>query len=250
MGVSVESAFVMPEGRLAAPAHAGLLFVDGRRFMRDCLARWLAGEMPDLGFTVLSDAGLLRHGAEDTAPAVAVLFLAGGGTAPENWLREQVEVLRARDAAVPIVVLVDPENADRAEAMVETLSLQGYIPTSSSAGVVGAALRLVLAGGTYLPRSARPPARPFEEALRRDRAEASSGEPGQPRLTPREDRVLDLVAKGLPNKIIAYRLGMSVSTVKVHVHHLIQKLRAQNRTELAILAPTFRAARPPAPGPF
>lgn len=247
MSISVEPGFMMRESSAAAPERIGLLFVDCRRFMRDCLARWLTGEMPDLDVSVLSDAGQLPKGPADMPPAVALLFLAGGGTEPENWLREQVEILRARDEETPIVVLVDPEDADRAEALAEALTLQGYIPTSSSAGVVGAALRLVLAGGVYLPRSARRTGRHAAAAIHHDRAEAS---PGEPRLTPREDRVLDLVAKGLPNKIIAYRLGMSVSTVKVHVHHLIQKLRAQNRTELAILAPGFRAPRHQLPGPL
>lgn len=247
MSISVEPGFMIQERHAQMSARIGLLFVDGRRFMRDCLARWLAGEMPDLDVSVLSDAAQLPAEPADAAPAVALLFLAGGGAEPESWLREQVDILRARDEGMPIVVLVDPENADRAEAMAEALLLQGYIPTSSSASVVGAALRLVLAGGVYLPRAARRPARHLEAAIHADRAEASAGEP---RLTPREDRVLDLVAKGLPNKIIAYRLGMSVSTVKVHVHHLIQKLRAQNRTELAILAPSFRASRAPASGSF
>ncbi len=248
MSISVGSNLVM-EGNLAAsPVRSGLLFVDGRPFMRDCLVRWLSGELPDLEVSVLSDAGQLLQQPAAAVPALVLLFLAGIGAQPENWLREQVETLRSRDEDMPIAILVDTQDADRAEAMVEALSLQGYIPTSSSANVVRAALRLVLAGGVYLPRQPRRAVTPFEASLRPDRTEAMLGDQPVASLTPREDRVLDLLAKGLPNKIIAYRLGMSVSTVKVHVHHLIQKLHAQNRTELAILAPTYRSSRQPASG--
>ena len=46
--------------------------------------------------------------------------------------------------------------------------------------------------------------------------------------------MLDLLERGLPNKLIAYRLGMSPSTVKAHVHNIIAKLRVRNRTEAAV----------------
>jgi DNA-binding NarL/FixJ family response regulator len=50
-------------------------------------------------------------------------------------------------------------------------------------------------------------------------------------LTPREIEVLDLVAEGLPNKIIAARLGISDQTVKFHVASISGKLGAANRTD-------------------
>lgn len=222
----------------------GLLIVDNSTFMRDCVARWLSSEMPDLRITVISDSGQWDPQPGAALPALALLLLASGSSQSANWLHDQVEILRARDESVPVAVLADDGSTSHAEALVEALSLQGHISMSSSARVVHAALRLVLAGGAYHPRSVRRVTMPLEEALRHSPAELTLSGPTPPALTPREERVLSLVAKGLPNKVIAYRLGMSVSTVKVHVHHLIQKLRAQNRTELAILAPTFGASRP------
>src|SRR5262245_36865069 len=50
-------------------------------------------------------------------------------------------------------------------------------------------------------------------------------------LTPREIQVLELVAEGLPNKIIARRLEISDQTVKFHVASICGKLGAANRTE-------------------
>jgi DNA-binding NarL/FixJ family response regulator len=50
-------------------------------------------------------------------------------------------------------------------------------------------------------------------------------------LTPREHDVLQLVTQGLPNKVIALRLGISEHTVKFHVTSILAKLGASSRTE-------------------
>jgi DNA-binding NarL/FixJ family response regulator len=50
-------------------------------------------------------------------------------------------------------------------------------------------------------------------------------------LTPREIEVLELVAEGLSNKVIATRLGISDQTVKFHVGSISGKLGAANRTD-------------------
>jgi LuxR family maltose regulon positive regulatory protein len=54
--------------------------------------------------------------------------------------------------------------------------------------------------------------------------------PGDP-LTPAEQQVLGLVARGLFNQEIAARLGIAVGTVKWHLHQVFGKLTARNRTE-------------------
>jgi DNA-binding NarL/FixJ family response regulator len=60
--------------------------------------------------------------------------------------------------------------------------------------------------------------------------EDSDSPPIEP-LTPREIDVLELVAEGLPNKLIAERLGISDQTVKFHVAAIAGKLGAANRTD-------------------
>jgi DNA-binding NarL/FixJ family response regulator len=50
-------------------------------------------------------------------------------------------------------------------------------------------------------------------------------------LTPREIDVLELVARGLPNKAVAARLGISDQTVKFHLASLSGKLGAVNRSD-------------------
>lgn len=55
-------------------------------------------------------------------------------------------------------------------------------------------------------------------------------------LTPRETDTLRLVAKGLANKEIAARLGVSEVTIKTHVSNVLSKLGLQSRTQAALFA--------------
>jgi two-component system nitrate/nitrite response regulator NarL len=55
------------------------------------------------------------------------------------------------------------------------------------------------------------------------------------RMTPREYQVATLVARGLTNKEIARRLGVTEGTVKIHVHNILRKLGAKNRYALGLL---------------
>lgn len=59
--------------------------------------------------------------------------------------------------------------------------------------------------------------------------------PGKPLrlLTDRERQIMTLVSEGLSNKEIGRRLNVSDGTIKVHLHHIFQKLDIANRTVLA-----------------
>jgi DNA-binding CsgD family transcriptional regulator len=53
-------------------------------------------------------------------------------------------------------------------------------------------------------------------------------------LTAREHEVARLVARGLTNKEVARELGLTVGTVKLHVHNILQKLGERNRYALLL----------------
>ena len=76
---------------------------------------------------------------------------------------------------------------------------------------------------------------PAREAAALSRPESEPGarevEPLRDPLTPREQEVLELLVRGLPNKIIAQRLDISESTVKYHVSSIYVKLGAASRAD-------------------
>jgi two-component system nitrate/nitrite response regulator NarL len=74
-------------------------------------------------------------------------------------------------------------------------------------------------------------------------------------LTDRERQIMRLVSEGLSNKEIGRRLNIAEGTIKVHLHHIFQKLDISNRTVLAALAISQNDSRPApreagSPGPL
>ena len=55
-------------------------------------------------------------------------------------------------------------------------------------------------------------------------------------LTPRENEILELLAEGQSNKLIAKNLGISDGTVKLHVKSILRKLEIHSRVEAAVIA--------------
>ena len=145
--------------------------------------------------------------------------------------------------------------------LIEQRLIQGILPTTLPLDVWFALMRLVMAGGEYLPQSngaatshfppphriSNPPmpmATAGSAQLPRGRAVADSidrqlegtmaeAENGLNTLTAREREILTLVSEGYQNKLIADRMALSEHTVKAHVHNLIAKLRVTNRTQAA-----------------
>jgi len=111
--------------------------------------------------------------------------------------------------------------------------VRGYIPTSVEWEVAVAALRLISAGGTFVPADAlRSTTAKLDDQPEGEQQRRSDGRD----LTPRELSVIDLLREGRPNKLIARELEMQESTVKVHVRNILKKLNARNRTHAALVA--------------
>jgi DNA-binding NarL/FixJ family response regulator len=147
-------------------------------------------------------------------------------------VQSALELLRMRFPAASTVVLADSDDVDEVNRAL-AYGVRGYIPTSVEWEVAVAALRLVSAGGTFVPADAlrstasKPGDQP--EGERQGRSDGLD-------LTPRELSVIDLLREGKPNKLIAARLDMQENTVKVHVRNILKKLNAANRTHAAFVA--------------
>ena len=151
-------------------------------------------------------------------------------------LHSRVEAVRSKFGDLPIVLVCDPRDIGFAVSATRD-QVRAFIPTSVGVNVALAVLRLVLAGGTYFPQEMIDLGMAGRTALQRQpmNAESSTDASTELGLTDREAQIVNQIQQGTPNKIIAYQLGISESTVKVHVRHIMRKLHATNRTQLAWL---------------
>lgn len=99
-----------------------------------------------------------------------------------------------------------------------------FIPKSAPGQVLIHALKVIIAGGTYMPTGVVAALRNAETA------------PANYELTLRQRRVLELLATGLSNKRIAREMQISEITVKAHVSAIFRKLGVTNRTEAGLEA--------------
>jgi DNA-binding NarL/FixJ family response regulator len=206
-------------------------------------------------------------GAESAAAARAVmqdgadefdLVLLDLGLGDAHGFDVLVE-FRAAYPATPVVVV---SASDRASDVIRAIDsgAMGFVPKRSSTAELHQALHMVMTGAMYVPPSmlglpfGRTPAESDAiPGVMRPVAEPQPGEPAAlalvPRpdsafrppklddvgLTPRQTEVLGLLLQGLPNKLIARKLNLSVETVKDHVAAVLRGLGVSSRTQ-AVLA--------------
>jgi DNA-binding NarL/FixJ family response regulator len=137
--------------------------------------------------------------------------------------------LRESHPAISLVVLSafnDRENVVRAL----DLGALGFIPKSASRDVMVQALRLVFAGGIYIP----PEALARKEAKEQTAAQMRPVSPADLGLTERQLDVLALMMQGKSNKVISRTLDVAEPTVKHHVTAVLKALKVANRTEAVV----------------
>lgn len=152
-----------------------------------------------------------------------------GMTPPEG-----LSGLKQRAPGAKIVIVT---GSDSDEELIDALDLgvDGYVPKTVEPGVVEAALKLVLAGGRYLPDRVADLARHRDPILIPPRRTEPVAAP-YGKLSRRHLDVLDQLERGRSNKDIARLLGLSPATVKTHLAHIYAVLGASNRTEAAMRA--------------
>ncbi|MFM2042872.1 MAG: glycerol metabolism activator AgmR [Pseudomonadota bacterium] len=151
-------------------------------------------------------------------------------------------------AGTPVVIVSASESQGDVRAALDA-GASGYIPKSSSVKIMLSALNLVFSGGIYVPPA----------AIQGDTAAGAGGMApagggmgggnggglgnvgatgnGLPSLTQRQRDVLRCLREGKSNKQIAYELGLSEGTVKIHVTAVMRSLGVRNRTQ-AVIAST------------
>ena len=144
---------------------------------------------------------------------------------------EALSRCREHFESASLVVVSGEEDARIIRGAIEH-GAAGFIPKSSSREVLVSALRVVLAGGTYLPDHAL---KPIASAQPQQMTAESVPDSAHP-LSRRQFDVLMRAIQGKSNKIIAKELDISDHTVKAHLSMAYRSLGVQNRTEAVYAA--------------
>ena len=203
-----------------------VLVAAGQPALRAGLSRLLSWTEP--GIDLVGEAGTAGEALEaclalrpDVVLADLSLTAADGTGA--------VRLLLGQEPGLAVVALCDVDDDERvADAM--RAGARGCVDT----GVDGPGLaRAVVAAGRGQAILSGPVLRQLHQGLRGDALEVP--------LTDREREVRKLMELGLPDKLIAEKLVLSVKTVEKHAGAVLRKTGARNRTELAALAGRARA---------
>ena len=194
--------------------------IEGRMFLRECICRSMrsAFSLPVIAYSTASEL----ESQHQLSPKVVILSLIEVGHEASVGALKTVSELAP---GVPIIVLAYVNDVDLVRTVVRH-GAKGYIPVTTGFEIAIEAVRFVLAGGTYVPMDCLLAGAPG--------GEASSQPSGV--MTARELAVIRAIQQGKPNKTIAYQLNMCESTVKLHLRNVMKKLKAKNRTEVAIKA--------------
>lgn len=153
---------------------------------------------------------------------------------------ELLTEVRRKHSQMPVVVI---SGSDRSSDVIRAIDLgaMGFLPKRMSTEELAHALRLVMAGGIFVPTMSSG-AELIDEHQTAGPRSGHGALPAQATpsfeelgLTPRQTDVLQLLLQGKSNKDIARRLGLSVETIKDHVQAVFRALGVNSRTQ-AVLA--------------
>jgi len=195
------------------------VFVASRvRLYRESLARLLGLHPPICVVGAADPTEDILPSLVKMVPDVLLLDVSGrGGLSPGARVAVRLPHIRVLGLAVEDV---EPQVIACAEA-----GLAGYIPCNASVEDLIAAVRSVTVGETVCSDA-------MAGGLFRHVGQVALGRPAQVSLlTCRQQQIAQLIDEGLSNKEIARRLSLGVSTVKNHVHNILDRLEVTRRAE-------------------
>ena len=159
---------------------------------------------------------------------------------PGTHGHQHIAKLRTQAPSLAVIVLSGSEDPELMRSLID-LGVLGFIPKAYSPDIMLSAIRLVLAGGVYIPPLllANAQAHGWQTA---DASAASAQGFDSARsldglrtlLTERQIDVMRLLSQGKPNKLIARDLGISEGTVKIHLAAIFRALNVRNRVEAVV----------------
>jgi DNA-binding NarL/FixJ family response regulator len=211
-----------------------ILIVDDHPLIREALRHVLT--VLDAKFELIEAQNFAEAlAAADDDPHLDLILLDLG--LPDIDGIDALSELRERHAGIPIVVLSASEQPAIVLRAIDAGAM-GFVPKTTSSHLLLNALRLVLAGGVYLPAEVLRQHQDAPEPALQLAAEARRGgnmlTPHAAGLTARQAEVLALLVEGKPNKLICRDLGLAEGTVKIHMTAILKALNVSNRTQAVI----------------
>ena len=206
------------------------LLIDDHALIREALRGVLKELRDDIVSVEASNSAQAMQLLADAGDVVLVLL---DLNLPDRNGLDVLAELRKRYPAVATVVLSAFNDRDNVVRALE-LGAVGFIPKSSTREVMQSALRLVFAGGVYIPPDILPPR---DDSKLPDKSRSAQSRAHSPRdlgLTERQVEVLSLMMEGKSNKLICRALGLAEPTVKNHVTAILKALNVENRTEAVV----------------
>ena len=200
-----------------------VLIVDDHGVVREGLRAFL--DLQD-GLEVVGEAADGRQAlaqAERLRPDVILMDLVMPHLDGVGAMRE----LRRRMPEIRVVALTSFLDEERLLPAIQA-GAAGYLLKDAEPAEVVRAVRAAHEGQAIIA--------PAAAARLVDAISQSAGPSPHDRLTAREREVLELIANGRSNKLIALELGISEKTVKAHVGRVLAKLGVADRTQAALLA--------------
>ncbi|MCB4769596.1 response regulator transcription factor [Ancylobacter sp. Lp-2] len=206
--------------------------IESRKLLGQCLSIALYSVDRTTEFNVYGSISDWRLSEDASATSLIIISVSDKSNDIGDGLdiKKEIAELNLHKPSVKFAILSDREAPKHVLSAMQS-GAQGYIPTSISIEVIAQILHLLRFGGTFVPLNSL-----MIMASSSSVAESSQSRDGQIFTSQRQLMVAKALRKGIPNKVIAYQLNMCESTVKVHVRNIMKKLKAKNRTEVALLA--------------
>jgi len=198
-----------------------ILIIDDHEVVRQGIGLIISGIQPDahIGYAGSCAEGIAAARGSEWDLVLLDLHLPDqpGFVALEQFRRDLPDL--------PVVIVSGQEDQMTVLKALD-LGAKAFLPKSAQSARIRAALETLLAGQVYLPDSV---------------LDAGSGGKGAARppikaekLTDRQREVLRLVVEGYSNKLIARKLDIAESTVKIHVSAIFRELKVASRTQAIV----------------
>lgn len=203
---------------IVVPESSAVLIADDHPLFRDALAQIVGSTLPHARVV---ECGCLDDAQAALAAGDFELVLLDVNMPGMNGMAGLLAVRNAAPAT-PVVIVSGSEDRETIDQAMGC-GAAGFIPKSLSRDGMRTALTAVLAGEISTPADSTLDGAP-------DRHAAVSA------LSSQQRRVLEMISAGKANKIIAYELSISESTVKAHVTAILRKLNLRSRIQAALYA--------------